>query len=185
MDKHYGIVMGQGLVGNLKIVSVSTGSFYSCSGIVFFNNETFHGGLFHSPCNSLLVDHEVQNVLKIMMGTVSPDCIQIYPAGDKPGEGLGLVDDKEFETPTDDIDALNGFLASRQLKCKGKTKVEVKGPCRYVTVLANDSELNVHDTMTGWPLDVSMKSCQHLNEHAMLLGSNKDVGPSMFQSPVW
>ena len=185
MDKHYGIAMGQGLIGNLKMVSVTTGPFYSCSGIVFFNNQTLRGGLFHYPCNSLYVDHEVQNVLKIMFGAVSPDCIQIYPAGDKESCGLGLVSDKDFETPRDDIDALSAFFSSRQLKSKGRTNVNVKEPCRYVSLMAHDSELKVYDRMEGWPVDLSMKGQQRLNEHAILLGSNKDVGISFFEAPVW
>lgn len=87
------IVMGQGACGDLRQISVCSGTFYTCSGIAMANTNIGRGGLYHYPAEALTDPdddqfNETSDSLKQMLGYILPNAIRIVTARNAL-EGMG------------------------------------------------------------------------------------------------
>lgn len=95
---HYYIEMGQGMVfDNFMENGVSSGTFYSCSAILMYNNKTGKGGFYHYPSEQL-DNQAVVGALSAMKFMIKP--IDIIVGYIKPFQSMGtsMMDRKSLES---------------------------------------------------------------------------------------
>ena len=139
---HYWIEMGQGLVTDISKVGISSGTFYSCSAIIFYgSHRPKRCGYYHFPSGGLSGSHKnmVAYTLRGMRLQTSATTIVMVKADDGGLVGQG--------TPSSDVYELREFFDGVTFR----TNDEDTPAAVY---LDNDG-IYVHNP-DGWPSVVSL-----------------------------
>lgn len=141
------IEMGQGLSGDLGQLTITSGTFYTCSAIVFFNQGTGVGGLYHFPAAST-DDDLVLGTLRDMLERIQPTRLLMMKA-----LSHGFDNDGTSES---DVRGLREFFATRgyELEVMAETGAGITASSNAGNLVvrnqaANDDVIRLSNQLAG------------------------------------